>query len=195
MISRHMPPDPKRPMITVISGTNRPGSRTRVLAEFTRRAYHDLGAEVWLIDLAAFPDDAVEPTREPAGFKEIADLFVAAKGLVIITPEYNGEIPNVMKYFIGWIRGRASLQARPVAFIGLSTQEQGGAQEPVDQMHEIFGGKKNGYIYPVRMLVHDAGDKIDLDGMIDELEVAKLNKHAEGFLGFCRRMKAGSDEY
>jgi chromate reductase, NAD(P)H dehydrogenase (quinone) len=190
-----MSTEPKRPMITVISGTNRPESRTRVLAEFTRRAYHDLGAEVWLIDLAAFPDDLVDPSKEPPGFKEIADLFTAAKGLVIVTPEYNGEIPNVMKYFFNWIRGRASLQVRPVAFIGLSTKEQGGAQEPVDQLHELFGGKKNGYIYPVRMLVHDALEKIDPAGMVDELEVAKLNKHAEGFLGFCRRMKAGSDKY
>lgn len=190
-----MSTESKRLMIAVISGTNRPESRTRVLAEFARRAYHDLGAEVWLIDLAAFPDDAVDPTKEPPGFKEIADLFVAAKGLVIIAPEYNGEVPNVMKYFFNWIRGRASLQVRPVAFIGLSHQEQGGAQEPVDQLHELFGGKKNGYIYPVRMLVHDAGDKIDPAGLVDEVEVAKLAKHAEGFLGFCRRMKAGSDKY
>ncbi|MDX6766346.1 MAG: NADPH-dependent FMN reductase [Candidatus Methylacidiphilales bacterium] len=187
---------PSRPLITVISGTNRPGSRTRVLAEFTRRTYHDLGAEVWLIDLAAFPDDAVDATKEPPGFKEIADLFVAAKGLVIIAPEYNGEIPNVMKYFFGWIRNRANLQARPVCFIGLSTLEQGGAQAPVDQLHEIFGGRKNGYIYPVRMLLHDAEDKIDASSeMIDQDEVIKLNKQAEGFLGFCKRMKAGSEKF
>jgi NAD(P)H-dependent FMN reductase len=179
-----------RPLITVISGTNRPGSRTRSVAEAARRIYHDHGSEVWLIDLAAFAEGTFDPQHEPEGFKEITDLFVAAKGLVVVTPSENGEIPNILKYFFSWIRLRVSLQVRPVAFIGLADEpEPAAAASPVDQLHELFGGKKNAYIYPVRMLIPNAANRVHEDGAIDETDTLKLGKHAEGFIGFCQRMR------
>jgi NAD(P)H-dependent FMN reductase len=183
-------------LITIISGTNRPDSRTRTVAEQSRRIYHDLGCEVWLIDLAAFKEGTFDPEKEPEGFKEIADLFVAAKGIVIVTPEESGEIPNILKYFFAWIRQRVTLQARPVAFVGLSDEDNKfSAQAPVDQLHEMFGAGKNGYIYPVRMIIPDAANRVHKDGQIDEADAAKLKKHAEGFIGFCQRMKAGSKAF
>jgi len=179
-----------RTLITVISGTNRPGSRTRSVAEATRRIYHDLDCEVWLIDLAAFAEGSFDPQAEPPGFKEIADLFVAAKGLVVVTPEESGEIPNILKYFFSWIRQRVTLQVRPVCFIGLADEDsKEAAANPVDQLHELFGGKKNGYIYPVRMLIPNAATRVREDGAIDESDLLKIHKHAEGFIGFCQRMR------
>jgi NAD(P)H-dependent FMN reductase len=179
-----------RPLITIISGTNRLGCRTRSVAEVARRIYHDLGSEVWLIDLAAFAEGTYDPQREPAGFKEITDLFVAAKGVVVVTPSENGQIPNILKHFFSWIRLRVSLQVRPVAFIGLADEpEPAAAAGPVDQLHEIFGGKKNAYIYPIRLLIPNATNRVRDDGTIDETDTLKLGKHAEGFIGFCHRMR------
>lgn len=178
-----------RTLVTVISGSNRPGSRTRHVAERARHLYHDLECEVWLIDLAAFPEGSFDPAEEPPGFKEIADLFVAAKGLLVVTPEENGEIPNILKYFFAWIRRRVTLEVRPVAFIGLSDQPGDAAGAPVDQLHEFFGGRKNGYIYPVRMLLPDALNRVGEDGSVGPEDEARLRKHAEGFIGFCQRMK------
>jgi NAD(P)H-dependent FMN reductase len=186
---------PPRLLITIISGTNRPGHRARAVAEQVRHIYHEKECEVWLIDLAAFAEGTFDPSVEPPGFKEVADLFVAAKGLVIITPEENGEIPNILKYFFAWIRGRVSLQVRPVAFVGLSDAVRGGAEGPVDQLHEMFGARKNGYIYPVRMLIHDAVHRVHEDGTLDELDHRKLEKHAEGFMGFCDRMKGTMNKF
>lgn len=184
-----MPTEP-RTLITVISGTNRPASRARSVAEATRRIYHDLGCEVWLIDLAAFAEGSYDPQTEPPGFKEITDLFVAAKGIVVVTPEESGEIPNILKYFFFWIRQRVTLQVRPVCFIGLADEDsKQAAAGPVDQLHELLGGKKNGYIYPVRMLIPDAASRVRDDGGIDETDTLKLQKHAEGFIGFCQRMR------
>lgn len=149
-----------------------------------------------MIDLAAFPEGSFDPATEPSGFKEIADLFVAAKGLVVVTPEENGEIPNILKYFFAWIRQRVTLQVRPVCFIGLAEEnDKEAAAGPVDQLHELFGGRKNGYIYPVRMLIPDAARRVGVDGEVEETEAAKITKHAEGFIGFCLRMKGKSSAF
>lgn len=185
-----------RPLITVISGANRPGGSTRSTAEAARRIYHDLGCEVWLIDLAAYPEGSFDPAVEPPGFKEIADLFVAAKGLVVVAPEENGEIPNILKYFFNWIRQRVTLQVRPVCFVGLAeVDDRAAAAAPVDQLHELFGGKKNAYIYPVRMLIPNAAQCVGAEGVLTEDVDAKLIRHAEGFIGFCLRMKGKSSAF
>ena len=44
-------------MLTIIVGTNRPGSNSRKVASQVRRLYQDLGAAVTTLDLAELPSE------------------------------------------------------------------------------------------------------------------------------------------
>ena len=58
-------------MIVVLSGTNRPGSNTRKVAELCRRLLEEAGAEVRMLDLAELPAELFDPSSyaaKPAAF-------------------------------------------------------------------------------------------------------------------------------
>ena len=84
-------------MIVIISGTNRPGSNTRKVTARVEAGYKALGVKTQVLDLAEMPPEIFAPTsyaEKPAGFKRFTDAILAADGLVIVTPEYNGGVPG-----------------------------------------------------------------------------------------------------
>ena len=134
-------------MIFIISGTNRPGSNTRKVAAHVEAIYKSLSVKTQLLDLAEMPPDIFSPASyatKPAGFSKFTDAILAADGLVIVTPEYNGGIPGVLKYFIDMLPFPESFEHRPVCFVGLAAGIWG-ALRPVEQLQAIFG-YRNAYI-------------------------------------------------
>lgn len=94
-------------MIVIISGTNRPGSNTRKVTARVESSYKALGVKTQVLDLAELPPEIFAPTsyaEKPAGFKKFTDAILAADGVVIVTPEYNGGVPGVLKYFLAACR-------------------------------------------------------------------------------------------
>src|SRR4030095_15471599 len=90
-------------MILIISGTNRPDSNTLKVARRVEGIYETLGVEFQVLDLAELPPEIFSPTShaaKPASFKRVSDAILASDGVVIVTPEYNGGIPGILKYFI-----------------------------------------------------------------------------------------------
>ncbi|MBD2768893.1 NAD(P)H-dependent oxidoreductase [Hymenobacter sp. BT664] len=118
-------------MITLLVGTNRPNSRARRIATYYRGLLTDLGAESQLLDLADLPVDFIASALyDNAGtnplFNRLADLLSAGNKLVIVTPEYNGSFPGVLKAFIDGLPYPSAFQGKKVALIGLSNGGQGG---------------------------------------------------------------------
>ena len=110
-------------MITLVVGTNRPGSNTRKVALEVRRLYAELGTELGWVDLAELPAGIFAPSAyatKPADFEPFSQAILRASGLIIVTPEYNGGFPGVLKYFIDMLKFPESFERRPVCFIGLS---------------------------------------------------------------------------
>jgi NAD(P)H-dependent FMN reductase len=110
-------------MIIIISGTNRPGSNTRKVTAQVEANYQSLGVKTHLLDLAKLPPEIFSPTayaEKPAGFEKFTDAILAADGLVIVTPEYNGSVPGILKYFIDMLPFPESFEQRPVCFVGLA---------------------------------------------------------------------------
>src|SRR5436190_6811986 len=88
-------------MITIIAGTNRPGSNTRKVAGQVLSIYHELKIPTRLLDLAELPPEIFAPTsyaEKPASFAPFSQAVLDSHGLVLVTPEYNGGMPGVMKY-------------------------------------------------------------------------------------------------
>src|SRR5580692_11009632 len=178
------------PMIVIISGTNRPGSNTRKVTAHVEAIYKSLGVQHQLLDLAQMPPEIFSPSsygEKPAGFKKFTDAILGADGLVVVTPEYNGGIPGVLKYFIDMLPFPESFEHRPVCFVGLSAGIWG-ALRPVEQLQAIFG-YRNAYIYPERVFLPGINGLLDNNGWLTDAELlGRLKSQAEGYIDFVERL-------
>ena len=178
-------------MITLVVGTNRPGSNTRKLARIVEEIYSDLRVPRQLLDLAQLPPEIFSPTsyfEKPKSFRPFAEAIVKSSGLHVLTPEYNGGIPGVLKYFIDMLKFPESFERRPVCFAGLSAGIWG-ALRPVEQLQAIFG-YRNACIFPERVFLPQVNDLLDESGRLKDPELlARLRKQAEGFVDFVERLQ------
>lgn len=178
-------------MIVIISGTNRPGSNTRKVTAQVEAVYHALGVQKQLLDLAEIPPEIFSPTSyagKPVGFKKFTDAILASDGLVVVTPEYNGSIPGVLKYFIDMLPFPESFERRPVCFVGLSAGIWG-ALRPVEQLQAIFG-YRNAYVFPERVFLPGINKLLDGDGRFNSSEIKeRLEKQASAFVGFVESLR------
>ncbi len=179
-------------MIAIISGTNRPGSNTRKVAARIEASYQSLGVKTQLLDLAELPPEIFSPgayAEKPAAFKKFTDAILAADGLVVVTPEYNGGVPGILKYFIDMLPFPESFEHRPVCFVGLAAGIWG-ALRPVEQLQAIFG-YRNAYIFPERVFMPGVGKLLNAAGDFANPEMEKrLEKQAGGFVGFVDKLGA-----
>ena len=179
------------PMIVIISGTNRPGSNTRKVTAQVEAAYQALGVKKQLLDLAEMPSEIFSSSsyaEKPVGFKKFTDSILAADGLVIVTPEYNGSVPGVLKYFIDMLPFPESFERRPVCFVGLAAGIWG-ALRPVEQLQAIFG-YRNAYVFPERVFMPGINQLLDGDGRFNNSEIKeRLEKQAAGFVGFVESLR------
>ena len=178
-------------MIVIISGTNRPGSNTRKVAALVEEIYRTLGVECRMLDLAEMPPGIFSPdayAEKPAGFSRFTGAILAGDGLVVVTPEYNGSLPGVLKYFIDMLPFPESFERRPVCFIGLAAGVWG-ALRPVEQLQAIFG-YRNAHIFPERVFMPGIGKMLDEAGRLKQPEMEeRLEKQAEGFIGFVEILR------
>jgi chromate reductase len=179
-------------MIVIISGTNRPASNTRKVTARVEAGYQALGVKTQVLDLTEMPPEIFAPTsyaEKPAGFKKFTDAILAADGVVIVTPEYNGGVPGVLKYFIDMLPFPESFEQRPVCFVGLAMGIWG-ALRPVEQLQAIFG-YRNALIYPERVFMPGIGKLLDASGQFVSDDIPKrLDKQAAGFVDFVEKLRA-----
>lgn len=178
-------------MIGLIVGTNRPGSSTYQVARQVESIYQALGVSVSLLDLARLPAACFAPEAyavKPPGFKEFSETVLASHGLVVVTPEYNGGAPGVLKYFIDLLKFPESFDRRPVCFIGLSASAWGGLR-PVEQLQQIFGFR-NAFLYPERVFLPRIHELLDNTGRLADPEILRrLRVQAVGFVDFVERLR------
>ncbi len=173
-------------MISLLIGTNRPGSNTRKLARLVEEIYAGLNVPLHVIDLAQLPPEIFSVSsyaEKPKSFKPFADAILKSAGLHVVTPEYNGGIPGVLKYFIDMLKFPESFERQPVCFTGLSAGIWG-ALRPVEQLQAIFG-YRNAYLYPERVFLPQINNLLDDSGRLRDPELlARLRKQSEGFVDF-----------
>jgi NAD(P)H-dependent FMN reductase len=178
-------------MIVLIIGTNRPGSSTRRVARHLEEIYREMDVPVSVLDLAELPAEAFLPaayTQKPKSFQPFSDMVLRADGLVVVTPEYNGGPPGILKHFIDLLKYPESLQLRPVCFVGLSSGMWGGLR-PVEHLQQVFG-YRNAHIYPERVFLPQVQELLGGIGRITNTEVmGRLRSQASGFVDFIERLK------
>ncbi|HEX5218753.1 MAG TPA: NADPH-dependent FMN reductase [Verrucomicrobiae bacterium] len=178
-------------MIVLIVGTNRPGSNSRKVAAHVEEIYKELKTSLHVLDLAQLPPEIFSPTsygEKPKSFQPFADAVLQSSGLHVVTPEYNGGIPGVLKYFIDMLKFPESFERRPVCFTGVAAGIWG-ALRPVEQLQAIFG-YRNAYIYPERVFLPQVHNLLGEDGRLKDAElVGRLKKQADGFVTFTEKLQ------
>jgi len=173
--------------ITVISGTNRIGSNTLKVAKIAEARLKANGVKVQVIDLALLPAGLFIPEHygnAPASFAPFQEKILKTDGILVVTPEYNGSFPGVLKYFIDLLKFPESLHKMPTAFLGLSAG-QFGAVRSIEQLVEIFMYCEAN-IFGRRCLLPAVATKLAADGtyITDDFARTKFEGLIDGFIDF-----------
>ena len=127
--------------IAVLAGSTREGSWNRALAAVAARALEARGAEVTTLDLAAYDlplySAALEANAFPAHALRLKQVLSQQAGLLVVTPEYNGSIPPLLKNAIDW----ASRPTDGEAMLALSAY-RGKAAAVMGASLSPFGGMR-----------------------------------------------------
>jgi len=178
-------------MITVISGTNRPGSNTRKIAVLVQEMLQEAGKEVTLLDLAEIPVEIFADSSyasKPGSFAVFQDQILNSDGVMTVVPEYNGSFPGVLKYFIDMLRFPESLYELPAAFVGISSGRWGGVRA-VEHLEMIFQ-YRHAHLFGRRCFIPSVGGVIDENGRLTDPDVAKrLKKTTLDFARFCATLQ------
>jgi NAD(P)H-dependent FMN reductase len=178
-------------MMTLVVGTNRPGSNSRKIAALIEHFYAEMKVPLAVIDLAKLPLETFLPVSykdKPISFQGFSDTILRSSGLHVVTPEYNGGMPGVLKYFIDMLKFPESFERRPVCFTGVAMGAWG-ALRPVEQLQAIFG-YRNAYLYPERVFIPRVHEQLDESGGLKDPELtARLQAQAVGFVEFVERLQ------
>ncbi len=150
--------------ILALAGSYRRGSFNQALVAAAREEAPG-NVEFGEFDLRQVPfyDGDVEEAGMPPEVERLNAAVRAADALLLITPEYNGGIPAVLKNGIDWSsRGypEAPLGAKLVAIIG-ATPGRSGTQKAQEQLRQVVG--RAGALLPdlPELMVARAGDLIE----------------------------------
>jgi chromate reductase len=177
-------------MIEIISGSNRANSNTLRIAQLLLAAYQKLGVEAGLLNLQELPAELLDPGAyavKPEAFGPFQERVLAATGLHVVTPEYNGSFSGALKLFIDMLKFPESFEGKPVAYVGVASG-QWGALRAVEQLQMIFG-YRNGHSYPQRVFIAGVHDKFSAEGVFNDRELQeRLEGQAAGFREFVERV-------
>lgn len=117
--------------VLVLVGSLRADSLNRKLAQ-TLLDQSPAGVELILaedLDRLPFYNEDLDGPQAPEPVRELRAAVAAADRLLVVTPEYNGSMPAVLKNAIDWLsrpRLAGALQGKPIAVVGATPTPYGG---------------------------------------------------------------------
>ncbi|TQF73274.1 NAD(P)H-dependent oxidoreductase [Rhodococcus spelaei] len=160
--------------VLALVGSLRAGSVNRQLAETATRTAPE-GVEVTVYEgLAEVPfyNEDIDVAGTIASVEALRAAAAEADALLLVTPEYNGTIPAVLKNAIDWISrpyGVGAVKDKPVAVISASPSPNGAkwAHEDTVKAIRIAGGS----------VVEDSS--ISIGATAEKFGAAHPSEHAE----------------
>lgn len=133
------------PQITILTlvGSLRSGSVNRQIAEVAAGVAPDgVRLEIYEgLDQLPFYNEDLDTPQPPESVAALRAAAAAADAALVVTPEYNGSIPGVLKNAIDWLSrpyGASDLQGKPLAVIGTAAGRYGGSWAH-DETRKSFG--------------------------------------------------------
>ena len=176
--------------ILIISGTNRPNANALRVARVIERNYAASNEPCELLSLVDLPREMFDPAayaHKPPGIVALQHRILGARGLHVVTPEYNGSFPGVLKYFIDMLKFPESFEHKPVAVTGEAAGLWGGLRA-VEQLAQVFS-YRNAHVLPERVFIPGVGTKFEAEGKLTDVAIdERLAKQCERFAWFARHV-------
>ena len=173
-------------MITIISATNRPNSNTLKLAKSYAQLMKKQGATGKLLSLEELPHEIafsdVFGNRSPEFLQIVNECIIPAQKLVIISPEYNGSFPGILKVFLDALDYNSN-RNKKAALIGVSTGRAGNllGMEHLTAVLHYMGI----HVHPLKQPVSQVLNLLDEHGNLkDEYTIKILEKQIDVFLNW-----------
>jgi NAD(P)H-dependent FMN reductase len=129
--------------VLVLLGSLRAASINRQLAELAVETAPD-GVSLQLFDRLGelpFYNEDVDNDEVAAAVAALRAVAADADAALVVTPEYNGSIPGVLKNAIDWLSrpfGDSALKDKPLAVVGTAAGQYGGVWGH-DETRKSFG--------------------------------------------------------
>ncbi len=155
--------------ISIISGTDREGSRTAQIAASIRVMAQEMGIATDLFDLRQLPRDLDEiglyDGESPAMAPVIARHIMAFDRLLFVVPEYNGSFPGMLKVFLDAIPPKR-FHGKRAGLVGVSDGHAGNLRG-LDQFQAILNYLRVDVLWLKPKLSH-VDRIVDANGAITE---------------------------
>lgn len=178
-------------MITIISGTNRPNSRTRLVAD----AIHDMLihtmedeiSQVNLEDVSTdmYHEEMYSADQQHSQLSAIQDEAIIPADLwVVVSPEYNGSFSGALKVFIDALSVRRyaeTFRGKKVALVGVAAGRAGNLRgmEHLTGLFNYLGMT----VYPDKLPISSIEKQIE-DGKLNDSSQEALTKWSDGLKKF-----------
>ena len=114
--------------ITIISGTNRPNSNTEIVSRFCFEELSKTGHSVKFLSLMDLPESIAFSEmfgKRSAEFEQLVnEYFIESNKFLILSPEYNGSFPGILKTLIDAIHPKI-WNFKKAGLIGISDGRAG----------------------------------------------------------------------
>lgn len=153
------------PRLLGISGSLRKASRNTALVLEAVRAFGPCRFEMADLRLPLYDGDLEDAEGIPASVATLADQMRAADAVVISTPEYNKNLPGVLKNALDWASRTkpAPLAGKPVAIVSAAAGRAGGERSQFSLRHCLTPFNPRVLQGP-EIMVANAGNAFDEDG-------------------------------
>lgn len=173
-------------MITIVCGTNRPGSNSLKVASGYARLLQEAGVEAQVLNLEEINPRWIAESSYAANTMEmdciVQQYISAVDKLVLVVPEYNGSFPGILKFFIDGCN-HGDWADKKIALVGLTTGRSGNVRG-LDHLTGIFHYLGSS-IYWKKVYLSQVAQMLDSIGTLtDETTVKELNLQIKGFLSF-----------
>ena len=171
-------------MITIISATNRPNSNTLKIASYYAQLMEKQGVGSQILSLESLPVNIafsdLYSNRSEAFQKILNEYVIPAQKFVVVSPEYNGSFPGILKVFPDAVPPELN-RGKKVALIGVSSGRAGNMRG-MDHLTGIFN-YLGLHVHHNKLAVSNVFTILDEQGKVkDEKTISFLDKHVSDII-------------
>ncbi len=166
-------------MITIISGTNRKGSRTLQVAQ---HYYNALQAKGIIPELLSLVDKNVIE-RSPELLTLESELLIPSDKFILVMPEYNGSFPGVLKALLDNTDIRKCWWYKKVLLVGVA-DGRGGNLRGIEHMTNILHYLKMNVHYN-KLPLSRINEEMDAEGnFLQQPTIRAIDEQLETFIRY-----------
>ena len=175
-------------MITIISGTNRKYSNTYKIAREYQLILKEKGIEAGVFSL-----ENIDVFNYNAAFEKIEnEILIPTTHFIIISPEYNGSFPGVLKMLFDSSRSHEMWYHKKALLTGVATGRAGNLRG-MDHLADVLNYLKI-TVHPNKLPISVVNSVVGSDGkIIDEYTLKAINHQLDEFIAWSAlQSSAGS---